>query len=193
MHSYRLWGKKVTVLRKIWGWTFAHNFLWGQDTDQPTQALDSRQKVLSNEPKIFFSKKKFFGRSFFRYDLTLGRDSERFPTFPNFFRLDPDRAGQSLQFAIYGALEVDWGKKILRNYEKNMTKIENLRSKNVFFKFREYVSRTLLQGLQPPTNISLIFKRFLNTLGSALLSLSLRQVFGWFQSLGGSRVWLVRL
>ena len=47
----------------------------------------------------------------------------------------------------------------------------NLRRKNIFFEFREYVSRTLLQGLQPPTNVSLIFKRFLKTLGSASLSL----------------------
>ena len=46
-------------------------------------------------------------------------------------------------------------------------------TKKFFFKFREYVSRTLLQGLQPPTKVSLILNRFPKTLGSALLSLSM--------------------
>ena len=49
--------------------------------------------------------------------------------------------------------------------------MSNLRRKNIFFEFREYVSRTLLQGLQSQTNVSLIFKRFLKTLLSAWLSL----------------------
>ena len=53
---------------------------------------------------------------------------------------------------------------------------KHLGSKNVFFKFREYVSRTLLQGFQPPTNVSLIFNRFQKTLGSALLSLVIQYV-----------------
>ena len=55
-------------------------------------------------------------------DGTLNRFFERASTFINFLRLDSDRAGQGLQFAPYDSLGVDWGQKLLRNYEKFMTK-----------------------------------------------------------------------
>ena len=54
-------------------------------------------------------------------------------------------------------LEVAWAQKLLRNYEKNTTKIENLRSKKGSFEFREYFSRSLLQGFQPTTIIYNIY------------------------------------
>ena len=96
---------------------------------------------------------------------------ERAPTFTNFWRLDSCRTSLGLQFEPYVGLGVAWAEKLLRSYEKITTKIKNLRSKKGFVKFREYVSRTLLQGLQPPTKVSLISNRFPKTLGSALLSL----------------------
>ena len=55
-------------------------------------------------------------------DGTSNRFFERASTFINFWWLDPDRTGQGLQFALYGDLEVAWAQKILRNYEKFITK-----------------------------------------------------------------------
>ena len=55
-------------------------------------------------------------------DGTSNRFFERASTFINFWWLDPDRTAQGLQFALYGDLEVAWAQKILRNYEKFITK-----------------------------------------------------------------------
>ena len=55
----------------------------------------------------------------------------------------------------------------------SVRKIEFEKSKSGLFHFREYVSTTLLQGLQPPTKVFSILQLFLRTLGSALLSLTI--------------------
>ena len=47
---------------------------------------------------------------------------ERFPTFPNFFRVKSDRLSFALQFKPYDDLTVDYAQKLLRNYEKITTK-----------------------------------------------------------------------
>ena len=93
---------------------------------------------------------------------------ERASTFLNFWRLDSCRTSLGLQFEPYVGLGVAWAEKL----------------KKSFLKFREYVSRILLQGLQPPTKVSLIFNRFPKTLGPALLSLTVTQIM--FTSLAPS-------
>ena len=47
---------------------------------------------------------------------------ERASTFLNFLRLDYDRLSLGLQFEPYGDLTVAYARKLLRNYEKFMTK-----------------------------------------------------------------------
>ena len=46
----------------------------------------------------------------------------RFHTFPHFWRPDADRTGQGLQFAPYHDNRGVMSQKLLRNYEKFMTK-----------------------------------------------------------------------
>ena len=43
-------------------------------------------------------------------------------TWRHFSWLDSDRPSYALQFELDGAFGGDWGKKLLRNYEKNTTK-----------------------------------------------------------------------
>ena len=55
-------------------------------------------------------------------DRPSSRFFERASTLSNFLRLASDRLSQDLQFEPYGELWVALGQKILRNYEKVMTK-----------------------------------------------------------------------
>ena len=73
---------------------------------------------IRSKSENFFKKISDFGGG----DGLSNRFFERFHTFPYFLRLDSDRTGQGLQFAPYDSLGVDWGQKLLRNYEKFMTK-----------------------------------------------------------------------
>ena len=66
-----------------------------------------------------------------------------------------------------------WKVNFLNLVPPSVRKIEFEKSKSCLFHFREYVSTTLLQSLQPPKKVSSIFKLFLRTLGSALLSLTI--------------------
>ena len=96
--------------------------------------------------------------------------------FSNFKRLDPDSTGQGLSFAPYDGHTVAHAQKWLCNYEKNTTKIENLRSKNVFFNFENL----FLEHFCKAFNLQQMFD-------SALLSLLRGQTFGvcfWFEEEG---------
>ena len=57
--------------------------------------------ILRKFRKIFEKKNDFWGG-----DGPSNRFFERSPTLPNFWRLDPDRTGQGLQFAPSGVLRV---------------------------------------------------------------------------------------
>ena len=74
-------------------------------------------------------KKKSEFSDFWGDDGPLRRFFERASTFLNFLRLVSDRSSLGLQFEPYDDLTVAYAQKLLRNYEKITTKIENLRSK----------------------------------------------------------------
>ena len=73
--------------------------------------------ILRKFRKIF---QKNFG--FWGCDGTSNLFVERFHTFPNVLLLDSDRTSQALQFLPDDGLAVAWCQKLLRNYEKFITK-----------------------------------------------------------------------
>ena len=79
--------------------------------------MDNNEWFWENSEKFLKKKSDFWGG-----DGPSNRFFENAPTFTNFWRLDPDRPNQDLQFEPYGDLWVALGQKILRNYEKVMIK-----------------------------------------------------------------------
>ena len=79
--------------------------------------MDNNEWFWENSEKILKKNSDFWGG-----DGPSNRFFENAPTFTNFWRLDPDRPNQDLQFEPYDGHSVALAQTLLRYYEIFMTK-----------------------------------------------------------------------